>query len=87
MCRLWDMDSQEEQQWDINNEASDGIPMLTSDSDKSVIFFGERPSQSKLNPHIIARAATQALPTFSSSASDTLSSLGEYLPSILFYPS
>ena len=37
------MDSQEEQQWDSNNEASDGIPMLASDSDKSVIFVVERP--------------------------------------------
>ena len=55
-------------------------------ADKSVIFVAERPSPSIEHPHIIARAATQALPTFSSSASDTSSSLGGYLRSILFYP-
>ena len=78
MWRPWDADSQEEQQWDNNNEASDGIPVLASDSDESVIFIVERPSPSLQHPCIVARAATHALPTFSSSASDTSSSLGEY---------
>ena len=72
------MDSQEEQQWDNNNEASDGIPVLASDSDESVIFVVERPSPYIQFPHVVARAATHTLPTFSSSASDTSSSLGEY---------
>ena len=72
------MDSQEEQPLDNNNEAIDGIPVLTSDSDKSVIFVVKRPLPSVQHPHIIARNATQALPTFSSSASDSCSSLGEY---------
>ena len=78
MWRPWDMDSQEEQQWDNNNEASDGIPVLASDSDKSVKFIAERPLPSVWHPHIVARAATHALPTFPSSFSDTSSSLGEY---------
>ena len=38
MWRPWDMDSQEEQPWDNNNDASDGIPVLASDIDESVIF-------------------------------------------------
>ena len=38
MWRLWDMDSQEEQWWDNNNEASDAIPVLASDHDENVIF-------------------------------------------------
>ena len=33
------MDSQEEQAWDNINEASDGIPVLASDSDESVILL------------------------------------------------
>ena len=41
MWRLWDTDSEEEQLWDTNNEASDGIPVLASDSDDSVIFVAE----------------------------------------------
>ena len=41
MWRLWDMDSQEEQPWDNNNEASDGIPVLASDSDESVKCCGK----------------------------------------------
>ena len=79
MWRPRDIDSQEGQQWDINNEASDGISALASDSDRSVIFVVERPLPSIQHPCIVARAATQALPTFSSSASDTSSSLGRYL--------
>ena len=43
MWRLCDMDSLKEQPWDNNNEASDGIPVLASDSDESVIFIVERP--------------------------------------------
>ena len=78
MWRLWDMDTQEEQQWDNNNEASDGIPVLASDSDKSVIFVAEKPLPSIQHPHVVARAVMQALLTFSSSASDTSSSLVEY---------
>ena len=60
--------------------------MLTSDSDDSVIFVVEKCLPSIQGPGIVARAATQALLTFSSSASDTSSSLGEYLLSIIFYP-
>ena len=78
MLRPWDMDSQEEQLWDNNNDASDGIPVWASDIDESVIFVVERPLPSIQHPCIVARAATHALPTFSSSASDTSSSLGEY---------
>ena len=85
MWRLWDMDSQREQWWDTYNEASDGILILANDSDGSVIFVAERPSPSIQGPGIITRAATQALPTFSSSGSDTSSSLGKYLLSIVFY--
>ena len=74
------MDSQEEQPLDNNNEASDGIPVLASDSDseESVIFVVERPLPSIQHALIVTRAATHALPTISSSASDTSSSLGEY---------
>ena len=57
MWRLWDTNLQEEQQWDSNNEANDGIPMLASDSDESVIFVAERPLPSVQYPHIVARAA------------------------------
>ena len=78
MWSLWDTDSQEEQQWDNNNETSDGIPLLASDSDENVIFAVEKPLPSVQHPHIVARAAAHTLPTFSSSSSDTSSSLGEY---------
>ena len=76
MWRLWDMESEEEQQWD--NSASEGIPVLASDSNDSIIFVAEKPLPSIQQPWVVARAATNALPTFSSSASDTSSSLGEY---------
>ena len=79
MWKPSDTDSKEEQQWDSNNEASAGIPMLASNSEESVIFVMERPLASVQPPHIITRAATQAMPAFSNSASDTSSSLGEYL--------
>ena len=72
------MDSQEEQQWDNSNDASEGIPVLASDSDESVIFVAKKPLPSIQHPCIVAQAATHALPTFSSSVSDTSSSLGEY---------
>ena len=78
------MDSQEEQQ-DNYNEASDGVSMLASDSDDSVIFVAERPSPSIQAPDIIVRATTHALPTFTSSGSDILSSLGMSLLSNIFY--
>ena len=68
MWRLWDTDSQ----------------VLASDSDESVIFVVEKPVPSIQHPCIVARAAAHALPTFSSSTSDTFSSLDEYWPSILF---
>ena len=57
MWRLGDTDSQEEQQ-DRYNEASDGIPMLASDSGESVIFAVERPSSSILGSGIIMRTTT-----------------------------
>ena len=37
MWRPWDTESEEEQQWD--NSDSEGIPVLASDSDDSVIFI------------------------------------------------
>ena len=79
------MDSQEEQCWDSYNEASDGIPVLASDSDEGIIFVVERPLSSIQGPDIITRVATQALPTFSSSGSDPSSSLGKCLLSNIFY--
>ena len=41
MWRPWDMESEEEQQWD--KSASEGIPVLASDSDDSIIFIAEKP--------------------------------------------
>ena len=70
------MDSQEEQQWD--KSTSEGIPVLASDSDDSIVFVAKKPLLSIQQPQVAARAAANALPTFSSSASDTSSSLGEY---------
>ena len=70
------MESEEEQQWD--NSTSEGIPVLASDSDDSIIFIAKKPLPSIQQPWVVARAGTGALPTFSSSASDTSSSLGEY---------
>ena len=58
---------------------SDGIHVLASDSDESIKFVVERPSASIQGPHIIMRATTQALPTFSSSDSDASSCLGKSL--------
>ena len=76
MWRPWDMESEEEQQWD--KSASEGIPVLISDSDDSVIFIAEKPLPLIQQPWVIGRASAGALPTFSSSATDTSSSLGEY---------
>ena len=77
MWRLWDTESEEEQQWD--KSASEGIPVLASDSDDSIIFVAKKPSLSIELPQVVwrARARVGALPTFSSSASDTSWSLGE----------
>ena len=75
------MESDEEQQWD--NSASEGIPVLVSDSDDRLIFIAKKPLPLIQQPPVVARAGTGALPTFSSSASDTSSSLGEYLLTIL----
>ena len=83
MWTLLDVDSQEELQ-DSYDEAIDKIPVLASDSDESVIFVSERPSLSIQGPGIIMRATTQALPTFSSSGSDPLSSLGKSLITNIF---
>ena len=76
MWRPWDTESEEEQQWD--KSASKGIPVLASDSDDSIIFVAEKPSPLIELPQVVQRARVGALPTFSSSASDTSSSLGEY---------
>ena len=35
------MESEEEQQWD--KSTSEGIPVLASDSDNSIIFIAEKP--------------------------------------------
>ena len=76
MWRLWDTESEEEQQWD--NSTSEGIPVLASDSDDSIIFIAKKPLLSIQQPRVVPRADVDALPTFSSSGSDTSSSLGEY---------
>ena len=83
MWRLWDTNSHGELQ-DSYNEARDGIPVLASDSKDSFIFAAERPSPSVPGPGIIVRATIQALPTFSSSGSDTLSMLGKSLITNIF---
>ena len=70
------MESEEEQQWD--KSTSEGIPVLASDSDDSIIFIAKKPLPLIQQPQVVSRAGAGALPTFSSSASDTSSSLGEY---------
>ena len=70
------MESEEEQQWD--KSVSKGIPVLASNSDDSIIFIAKKPLPSIERPRVVGRASTGTLPTFSSSASDTSSSLGEY---------
>ena len=82
MWRLWDTESEEEQQWD--KSASEGIPVLASDIDDSIIFVAEKPSPSIEQSQVVRRARMGALPTFSSLASDTSSSLGEYWLTIFF---
>ena len=42
MWRLWDTESEEEQQWD--KSASKGIPVSASHNDDSVIFIAKKPS-------------------------------------------
>ena len=70
------MESEEEQQWD--NSTSVGIPVLASDSDESIIFVAEKPLPLIQQPLVVGRTGVDVLPTFSSSASDTSSSLHEY---------
>ena len=48
MWRLWDTETEEEQQ--LDKSASDGIAVLASNSDDSVIFVTEHPSCSILQP-------------------------------------
>ena len=72
MWRPWDTESEEEQQWD--KSASEGIPVLASDSDDSIIFVAEKPSPLIELPQVLCRARAGPLPTFSSLASDTSSS-------------
>ena len=76
MWRLWDTESEEKQQW--NKSTCQAIPVLASDSDDSIIFMAKMPSPLIQQPQVVGRASVGALPTFSSSASDTSSSLGEY---------
>ena len=52
--------------------------MLARNIDGSIIFVAKKPSPSIQQPWAVVRAAPDAQPTFSSSASDTSSSLGEY---------
>ena len=74
MWRLWDIETEEEQQ--LDKSASEGIAVLASDSDDSVIFVAEHPSPSILwLSQVFQRTKAGPLPTFSSSSS---SSLGEY---------
>ena len=62
----------------MGQECQWGNPVLASDSDDSILFIAEKPLPSIQQPWVVGRASTGALPTFSSSASDTSSSLGEY---------
>ena len=74
MWRRWDTETEEEQQ--LDKSASEGIAVLVSDSDDSVVFVAEHPSPSILWPsQVFRRTKAGPLPTFSSSSS---SSLGEY---------
>ena len=84
MWRLRDTYSQEEQ-GDSYSGASDGISMLASKSDDSVIFVAEWLSPSIQGPGIIKRATIQVLPTFLSSGSDTSSSISKSLLCYIFY--
>ena len=57
MWRPWDTESEEEQQWD--KSASEGIPVLASDSDDSIIFIAEKPSPLIQQPQVVGRASMQ----------------------------
>ena len=48
MWRLWDTETEEEQQ--LDKSASEGIAVLVSNSDDSIIFVTEHPSPSILQP-------------------------------------
>ena len=76
MWKLWDMESEDEQQWD--KSTSEGIPVLASDSDDSIIFVAKKPLPLIQQLWVVGKTSVGALPTFSSSANDTSSSLGEY---------
>ena len=52
--------------------------MLVGDSDDSIIFIAKKPFTIDRATWVVGRASMGVLPTFSSSASDTSSSLGEY---------
>ena len=62
MWRLWDTESEEEQQWD--KSASEGIPVLASNSDDSIIFIAKKPLPLIEQPKVVGRASAGALPTF-----------------------
>ena len=47
MWRLWDTESEEQQ---LDKSASEGIPVLASNSDDSIIFVAKNPSPSLLQP-------------------------------------
>ena len=84
MLRPWDAESEEEQQWD--KIASEGIPVLASNSDDSIIFVAKKPLLLPIEwLQFVRRASMGALPTFSSLASDTSSSLGEYWLTIFIW--
>ena len=74
MWRPWDTETEEEQH--LDKSMSEGIAVLASDSDDSIVFVAEHPSPSILRPSwVFQRTKAGPLPTFSSSSS---SSLGEY---------
>ena len=62
MWRLWDMESEEEQQQ--HKSASEGIPVLASDSDDSLIFVAKKPLPPLEWLQVVGRASVGALPTF-----------------------
>ena len=54
MWRPWDTESEEKQQWD--KSASEGIPVLTSNNDDSiifVIFVAKKPSPLRELPWVV----------------------------------
>ena len=57
MWRPWDMESEEEQQWD--KSASEGIPVLASNSDDSIIFIAKKPLPLIEQPRVVGRASMQ----------------------------